>query len=193
VYYSFELYSYQKTSPSLLAKNWGSVSRDEVLIGTNEQKDAFIEKYNVNLSTKGVLGIDMENQVTDKTTDGSTISRDKNTEILYTTDKNGESTEISGVTFHRASAWFGARKSFIYMSPSGSEFFFAVALNHEFIHSYHYLILGNTDPGFDKYTENSAYTNTKMYINSYSIPVNDGYFHPAGGLNWPSDLIRIQH
>ncbi len=79
------------------------------------------------------------------------------------------------------------------MSPSGSEFFFAVGLNHEFIHSYHHLIIGSSTKGFEEYSENSAYTNTKMYINGYNIPINNGGYtgHPVDF--WPSDLIKIHH
>ena len=78
--------------------------------------------------------------------------------------------------------WIFNRSTSVYMSPAGSEFFFAVALNHEFIHSYHHMTIGNSTPGFREYTENSAHINTNMYINEYGIPLNNGGYSPKAGL-----------
>lgn len=188
---SFELYS-SASYATMLKKNWSTVSKDDknVVIGTNEQKEAFLEKYNVNLKTKGVSGVDMEGNPNEKCSDGTIITRNENG-IMFVTNSNG-SNEVAGVTIHRG-GWFFNRRSYIYMSPSGSEFFFAVALNHEFIHAYHHLMIGNSTPGFREYSENFAYTNSHMYINTIDIPTNNGVYHDHSVNYWPSDLIPIEH
>ena len=171
------------------------VSKDKAVIGNNEQKDAFLTENNVNLKSKGVTGVDLEldpQKTGVKGSDGSKYVRGSDG-IIYNISADGKTiTQVAGITHHIGN-WFFDRHSYIYMSPSGSKFFFAVALNHEFIHAFHHLKIGNSTQGFEKFSENSAYTNTNMYINSYSIPVNDGGFKNSGNLLWPSDLIRIQH
>jgi len=179
------------TSVTTYGDNKGITNKENATIATEEQKNEFLKKYHVNLKSKGVDGVGIEGKIEYVASDGTIYYRRENG-ILVQKSPNGTQQEIGGFTIHK-SGWFGSRSSSVYVSPTNSEFIFAVLLNHEFIHAYHYLIFGNM-PGLNKFSENSAYTNSHEYIRSIQIPVNDGNFNPGNGnLYWPKDLIPIEH
>jgi hypothetical protein len=114
--------------------------------------------------------------------------------ILYHLE-NGSITRIGG---HTEIFQKGAFSSIvdIYISPFDSYNNFAISMNHELIHAYHmtanYNLKFMSRSEFDRFTETSAYTNTKQYNNFIKIPSRYQYNGTENIYDWPSYLLKIK-
>ena len=184
VSYSKIIYNPNSSISDISAAGLGVTDKDHAAIGTDAQKDAFLMKNGVNLSSLGAKSVEMEN--TDFPDAMARYRRDE-CGIIWKILPDGRAIEVpvNGVTYSEP-GWFP--KSTIYMSPHDTERNFTITLNHEFIHSWQYANLRLSSNERESYNEYSAGTYTNIYHTTYEIPQYNGSLSPY---LWPTNLIPV--
>lgn len=180
--YSRMIYTSKESSISeISAAGMGVVPKEIAKVGTDAQKDTFLKRMGVKLSSFGVESVQMENKVFPKEMNGY-----KRWEDGIITNKKVE--PVGGVTYSKG-GWFP--HSTIFMSPHNTERNFAISLNHEFIHAWQWQQFGNrmSKSEWEAYMEPSAYSYTNMYYSGFDKQVL--YNGILNLYNWPTNLIKV--
>ena len=181
--YSQMVYSSGSSISEISSAGLGVVGKEIAEIGTNAQKDAFLNRNGVDLCSLGVQSVEMENTEFPKSMKKEGYKRWEDGVIAK------GPRPIGGVTYSEG-GWIP--KSTIYMSPFNTERNFTISLNHEFIHAWQWKSFGSrmSKSAWDAYADPSAYSNTNMYFPSFEKQIlYNGLLNPY---NWPSNLINVR-